>query len=48
MLQNGQVGVHPPFDAVLCAGLFGPVQTSRGDLSGNALLPADIGEVVNG
>lgn len=48
MLQYGQVGVHPSFDAVLCAGLFCPVQTSRGDLSGNALFPANVREVVNG
>lgn len=48
MLQNRQVGVHPSFHAVVCAGLFCPVQTSRGNLSSDALLPADVGEVVNG
>lgn len=48
MLQHGQVRIHPPPDAVLRTGVLVTVQTARVDLAGYALLPADIGQVVDG
>src|SRR5690625_1668595 len=47
MLQNRKVGIHPPINTILCAGLFTSVHRSGGDLSGDAFLPAHICELVN-
>jgi hypothetical protein len=45
--QDGQAGVHPSLNAVLCTCFFGLVEGARGDLAGDALLPADFVQVVD-
>jgi hypothetical protein len=46
--QDRQAGIHPPINAVLCACLFGLIEGTGGDLGGDALLPADFVQVVDG
>lgn len=47
VLEDGEVCVHPSFDTVLCAALLSLAQTARRNLSSDAFLPTDIGEMVN-
>lgn len=49
MLQNQEIRIHPPLNAVLSATLLGRVQAVRRDIpAGDAFLPADFGEIVDG
>lgn len=46
--QDGQTGIHPPVNAVLCACLLGLIESAGGDLAGNAFFPAHFIQVVDG
>ena len=48
MLQNRQVGIHPPLNTILRTPFLSAFQPARRDLSGDAFLPADIRQMVNG
>lgn len=45
--QDGQTGIHPPVNAVLCTCLLGLIKSTGGDLAGDALLPAHFVQVVD-
>lgn len=47
MLEHGDICVHVTLDAVHGARLLVPVQSAGRDLGGYALLPAEVGEVVD-
>lgn len=45
--QDGQTGIHPPVNAVLCACLLRLIEGTGGDLAGDALFPAHFVQVVD-
>ena len=46
--QDGQTGIHPSVNAVLCACLLRLIEGAGGDLAGDALFPAHFVQVVDG
>lgn len=47
VLQDTNLGIHPPVNTVLCAGLFGLAEGVGRDLGGDAFLPAHVVELVD-
>lgn len=45
--QDGQTGIHPPVNTVLCACLLRLIEGAGGDLAGDALFPAHFVQVVD-
>lgn len=48
MLNNRQVPIQKPIHTILRASLLSPFQLSTSNRPGNALLPTDIRQIVNG